>query len=132
MGGVHHLQAGAVADAHFLPAEHADHLVAWLELAVLALHHFTNGAADHHLVERLRRGVRLAVVHAPAHIRVERQEVVAHQHLAVGDLRHGHFFQPEIGRRHRALGTRGQDDALERVGHGRVPSNGRWKLHGNC
>ena len=40
-------------------------------------------AALHHLVERLRLGVALGVVHAAAHVRVEAQEVVAHEHLAL-------------------------------------------------
>jgi hypothetical protein len=35
-------------------------------------------------IQRLRLRVALAVVHAAAHVGVQAQEVVAHQHLAVG------------------------------------------------
>jgi hypothetical protein len=52
-------------------------------LGVAAFHHLAHGAALHHLAQRLRLGVALGVVHAAAHVRVEAQEVVAHQHLAV-------------------------------------------------
>jgi hypothetical protein len=50
---------------------------------IAALDHLADRAALHHLAQRLRLGVALGVVHAPAHVRVEAQEVVAHQHLAV-------------------------------------------------
>jgi hypothetical protein len=44
---------------------------------------FAGGAADHRLAERLRRGVAFGFAHAPAHVRIERQVVVADQHLAL-------------------------------------------------
>jgi hypothetical protein len=40
-----------------------------------------HGAALHDLVERLRLGVALGVVHAAAHVRVEAEEMMAHQDL---------------------------------------------------
>jgi hypothetical protein len=86
VGGVHLAQrAGLVGVDHavLLPAAHADDLVAGLEARVLRLDHLADDAALHHLAQRLRLGVALAGVHAPAHVGVQAQEVVLHQHLAV-------------------------------------------------
>jgi len=78
MARVHLLHAAPVGDADLLPAEHADHVVAHRIGRVLGRFHHAHRAADHHLVQRLRLRVRLAVVHAAAHVRIERQEMVAH------------------------------------------------------
>ncbi len=93
----------AVDDAVFLPAAHADDLVADLELGRAALHHFAGRAALHHLAQRLRRGVALGVVHAAAHVGVQAEEVVPHQHLAVLQRRRVGDDQLEIGGRGLAL-----------------------------
>jgi hypothetical protein len=108
---------GAVADAVELPAEHADHLVADGELRVLRGHHLARRAADHDVAEVHRRGVGLGVVHAAAHVGVEREEMVAHQHLAVGDLRHGGLDQLEIRLFDPAGRPAGQKDLLVGIAH---------------
>jgi len=75
--------AAAVGQPVLLPAEAADDHVALHELRMPALDHLADGAADHRVAELLRLAVRLAVVHRAAHVRVERQEAVAYQQLAV-------------------------------------------------
>ena len=72
--GIHH--------AVLLPAAHAHHLVAHGVLGVAAFHHLAHRAANHHFAQGLRCGVALALVHAAAHVGVQAQVVVAHQHLA--------------------------------------------------
>jgi hypothetical protein len=93
-----------------LPAAHADDLVAGLEARVARLDDLADRAADHHLVERLRLRVALAVVHAAAHVGVEREEMVAHQHLAVGERRQRRLDEAEIGCRRFALRARCEKD----------------------
>jgi hypothetical protein len=74
---------GAVEHRVLLPAAGADHLVAGGKVRVARFDHLTDRAALHHGVQRLRRRIALAVVHAAAHVGVQAQVVVAHQHLAV-------------------------------------------------
>jgi hypothetical protein len=50
---------------------------------VSGLNDFTHGATAHHFMQGLGCGVAFAVVHASAHIGVQAQKVVAHQHLAI-------------------------------------------------
>ena len=86
MGGVHLAQhaCGFGADhAVGLPSAHAHHLVAHREFGAAALHHFAHRAANHHAVERLWVGIALGVVHPAAHIGVQAEVVVFHQHFAV-------------------------------------------------
>ena len=86
VGGVHLAhRAGCFGIDHavFLPATHAHDLVAGAETGRAALNHFARRAALHHLAQCLRYGIAFAVVHAAAHVRVQAQEMVAHQHLAV-------------------------------------------------
>ena len=86
MGGVdlaQHPRLVSIDHAVFLPAAHADHAVAGGKFGVAAVHHLAHGAANHHAVERLRRDIAFAVVHATTHIRVQAQEMVPHQHLAL-------------------------------------------------
>jgi hypothetical protein len=86
VGGVHLFQRARLVgldDAVFLPAAEAHHLVAGLVPGRAAFHHLAGRAALHHLAQRLRLGVALGVVHAAAHVGVQRQEVVAHQDFAV-------------------------------------------------
>src|SRR5687768_3745774 len=66
----------AVDDAVLLPATHADDMIAFGEAGVTAVHHHTGSTANHHLVQLLRRRVALRVIHAPAHVRIERKIVV--------------------------------------------------------
>ena len=72
-----------VDHAELLPATHADDGVARLEFWRAAFKHLAGRAALHDLPERLRCRVALGVVHAAAHVGVQAQKVVAHQHLAV-------------------------------------------------
>jgi hypothetical protein len=79
-----------------LPAAHADDLVTDLELRTARIDDFTDRAANHHLVQRLRLGVTPALIHAAAHIGVEAQVMVAHQHLTIDEGRNRCFDQPEV------------------------------------
>ena len=86
MAGVHLAQGAqniGINDAVFLPAPHAHDLVTCLEFGVAAVHHLAHGPADHDLAQRLGHGVAFALVHAPAHVRVQAHEVVFHEHLAI-------------------------------------------------
>ena len=85
MGGVdlaQRAELGCVHHAVFLPAAHTDHLIAHGKFRVLGLYHLTHGATNHGLAQRLGLGIVFAIVHAAAHVRVQAQVVVAHQHLA--------------------------------------------------
>ncbi len=64
----------------------------------------------------------LDFVHAAAHVRIERQEVIAHQHLAGADARDRDALEPEVVGRDGALRAAGKDDALVGLGHGRCSS----------
>ena len=86
MGGVdlaHRANQVAVDHAVFLPAAHTHHFVAHGVFGVARFHHLTHGAALHGLPQRLGLGVTLGVVHATAHVRVQAQKVVPHQHLTI-------------------------------------------------
>jgi hypothetical protein len=100
VGGVHLAQRAGLFGVHHavqLPAAEADHLVPWLVARVLRLDHLTHRAALHHLAQRLRLRIALAGVHASAHVGVQAQEVVAHQHLAVLQGRGVGGDEPEVG-----------------------------------
>src|SRR3546814_21114723 len=60
----------------------------------------------------LFRSIGFPVVHAAAHIGVERQIIRPDQELSVPDGRQGRVLCPEIGGRHRALRTFGKDDPM--------------------
>jgi hypothetical protein len=123
MGGVHLAQgAGGVGIDHavLLPATHAHHLVARGVLGVAALDHLAHRAADHHAVQRLGGGVALALVHAAAHVGVQAEVVVAHQHLAVLQRRRVGGDEAEVLHRGFALGAAGKQDLLV-AGHGLAP-----------
>jgi hypothetical protein len=109
---VHLHQRGAVATPYKLPAEGADHLVADGELRILRGHHFAGTAADHDVAEVDRGGVGLGVVHAAAHVGVEREPVVLHQHLVVARLRDLGFLEAEVAFLDPGRGAAGEDDAL--------------------
>ncbi len=117
MGVVDLAHARAVGGAVFLPAEHGDHLVARRELRMLRFHDFAHRPADHHFVERLRRGVRLAVVHAATHVGIEREIVIAHAKLTFRERCQRRFDEPEIVRRGRAFRTGREDELAVNLGH---------------
>jgi len=104
-----------------LPAVRPHHKVADFEFRVLRFDHFAHGAADHHLVEFLLRGIGLGVVHAPAHIRVERKIVDAHQDLPLRGFWDGRGDDLEILFRHPAYGAAGEQDL-------RIGSHGEFLL----
>ena len=72
-----------------LPTAHAHHRIASRISGVLAGQHATGRAANHDRIEGLRRGVALAVIHAPAHVGVQGQVVVLHQDLSFLQRLHG-------------------------------------------
>ena len=53
----------------------------------LVAFHLAHRAANHHFAQAAGCGVALALVHAAAHVGVQAQVMVAHQHLAVGQRR---------------------------------------------
>ena len=108
--GIHH--------AVLLPAAHAHHLVAHGVLGVAAFHHLAHRAANHHFAQGLRCGVALALVHAAAHVGVQAQVVVAHQHLAIGQRRGLCRHQLEVAGHGFALGAVVEEDLLI-DGHGK-------------
>ena len=86
MGGVdlaQRTELGCIHHAVLLPATHAYHLVARREFRVLGFKYLTDGTATHGLAQGLWLGIALGIVHAAAHVRVQAQVVMAHQHLTV-------------------------------------------------
>ena len=84
MGGVYFAKRTKHIGIHHavgLPAAHADDRIACFEFGVTAFQDFTYRAANHHLTQGLGRRVAFAVVHAPAHVGVQAEKVMAHQHL---------------------------------------------------
>jgi len=82
--------------AVFLPAAHAHNLVADGEFGMARLNHLAHRAADHDFAQGLGNGVAFAFVHAPAHVGVQAQVVVAHEHLALQKCRRLDFDEFEI------------------------------------
>src|SRR5437879_3914767 len=72
-----------VGDKPVAPAAHRRHDVASLNSRSARLDHFTDRAAFECLADLKGGHVRLDVVHAAAHVRIDRHVEVAHQHLAV-------------------------------------------------
>jgi len=115
VGGVDFAQGAwhvGVHGAVLLPATHAHHRVAGLEFGVTAVHHLADGAADHDLTQGLRHCVAFAFVHAAAHVGVEAQVMVAHQHFAVFQFRQWQFDHFEILSSGFALWAVVQNDAV--------------------
>ncbi len=100
-----------------LPAQHPDHPVADRETRMPRLDDLARRAALHHRVERLRLRVRLRVAHPAPHVRVQRQEVVAHAQLTVGERRVRCFDQPEVVDAGLALRTRHEQNLAIDLGH---------------
>ena len=114
-----HAGGRSVEERVLLPAAHPDHAVARSVARVLRRDDLADGAAQHHLAERLRLGIAPGVVHAPAHVRIEAQETVANQHLPVRRVAHRRLDQPEVGGARLAFGARYEMDLhVAPVGHG--------------
>src|SRR5262249_30926748 len=93
-----HAAPRALGDVVGLPAAVREHEVSRLECGVARLHDLAHGAADHRLAELDGRRVRFHVVHAPAHVGIEREPDGADQDLAILGLRHRRVGGFEIGR----------------------------------
>jgi hypothetical protein len=70
-----------------------------------ALDHFADRAALHRLAERKGRNVGFHVVHAPAHIRIDRQPAIGNAHVAFVQSGRGQIDQFEIARHGHAVGA---------------------------
>src|SRR5690606_19138434 len=79
--GVEDAQFVCFGDAIFLPAQHAVDAGAFGQGGDVALDHLADRAADHQVAGVKMSGIGAHRVHAAAHIGVERQVDVAHQHL---------------------------------------------------
>ena len=102
----------AVGGPVFTPTKVAEDHVAFLEVSILRLNHFTNAAALERLIDLKGRNVAVGVFHAASHARVDRHPLVLHQDLAVFDgayLRRSHF---EIRLLRHPIRTRHQFDLL--------------------
>src|SRR5690606_8130876 len=115
--GVDPAQVAAVRERVLLPAAGTDDHLPDCELGIARCNDFANGPAAHDLVERLRYRIRLRIVHAPAHVRIERHEVVPDQHLPFARLTDRRLDQLEIGLGGYTLGPRSQQPLLVHVAH---------------
>ena len=79
----------AVAHAVRLPPGTRDHFVARLEAGVPRRDDFACGLAFHHLADSDRFGIRFRIVHASAHVRIERKVMGADEKLPVADAGDG-------------------------------------------
>ncbi len=122
--GVHLAHARAVGDGVLLPAERSGHEVALSEAWMPRFDHLADRAAGHHLAELDVLRVRLLRVHAAAHVRVEREPVIADQELAVAGLGQRHCLEPEVRFGDPALRPADEKD-LTICGHGRASRTGR-------
>src|SRR5712692_1736797 len=91
-----------------LPAELRQDVIALFYFFILRFDHFTDGLPDHDLADVDALDVALGVAHAAAHVRIERQPQVFHQHLALARLRHGGLLDPEIVLAHPARRPAGE------------------------
>jgi len=83
-------------------------------------YHRADHAAHHGGADLDRRRVGLGRVHAPAHVRVERQIARLDQYLAGADRRHRPLDQLEITLLGIAVGARGERDATVDLVRGRA------------
>jgi hypothetical protein len=100
--------AAAVAPAVELPARARLDEVADLEFLVARFDHFADRGADHDLADLGFPGIRLGVIHAPAHVGIERQVMRAHDEFAVRRGWHGRFHEAKVLKLDRPARTRGQ------------------------
>jgi hypothetical protein len=110
-------QALAVVDRLGRPVQHAQHRVALGEAGIARVDHFADRAAGQRLAEREGRGIGAHLGHARAHVGIERQEALAHQHLTIGQGRQRHLLLAEAVGCDVAGGAFGEDD-LDGFGHG--------------
>src|SRR5581483_1166457 len=117
--------------AEELPAERREDVLALLQLRIPGLQHFAHRLPHHHLAQLDALGVALRVAHAAAHVRVEREPQVAHQHLALGGRRQRRLLHAEVVLRHPAGRAARQHDAA--VAHqSRAKRSRWWSASPNC
>ena len=110
-------QRAPVRHGVLLPAEHARDVVAHGIAVGAARDDLTDDAALQGLANLERRHVTLHVVHAAAHVGIDGQVEVAHEHLAVGGLGHGPLVELELGIGDGADGSLPEQDALVGISH---------------
>ncbi|MNS65704.1 hypothetical protein D3C72_988800 [compost metagenome] len=111
-----------LGDEGIPPAQHAAHLVTRLEVGVTGGLHSADGAAVEGAVQGEGGHIALGLAHATAHVRVHRQPLVGHQHLALLQGGQGHFPEGEIVRGGEAGGAAQQLDLMADRGHGLSPA----------
>ena len=99
-------------DREVAPAETVQHEVPRGEPVSLRLDDLTDRATVERLVDLERRNVRLHVVHAPTHVRVDAHHDVAHEQLTVTERGQFALLETEVvGRRSTLRARRENDDA---------------------
>src|SRR5258706_1189000 len=106
-----------------LPSERRQHLVPGLEARVPRFDDLAHRLPDHDRVDLHRRRVGFRVAHAPAHVRIEREPLVLHQHFARPGRSHRLLVDAEILWRDRALGPAGEKHLLV---HWHAAKRSRW------
>ncbi|MNV40978.1 hypothetical protein D3C71_1325990 [compost metagenome] len=101
----------AMDDRVRLPVARSQHMLADGETGMVGGKHFSNGAPFHHRVQRNRCGVGRPLLHATAHVGIQRQIAIAQQHLARARRGNRHVLDTEVGRDGSTVGARGEDDA---------------------
>src|SRR2546421_4923767 len=76
------------------------------------LDHLAHRLADHHFADLDALRVALCRAHAPAHVGIEREPQVLHQHFAFARLGQRRFLDPEIRFAHPAFRPAGEQHAL--------------------
>ena len=102
-----------------LPAGVAQHHVAHLKASSLRFQYAANGAAYHHAAHRYRLGVRRAIAHAAAHVRVQREVKRLQEHFAFARRGHRPILETERVKRGDADRALSENDATM---HGGVPA----------
>ena len=96
---VDHPQHRCVTQRVALPAAHANDGVARLESRIVGGLDDSDRTPAHHRAELLRLGVGFRIAEPPAHVRIERQERMAHQHFARPRRGNWRLDDAEIGGR---------------------------------
>src|SRR5262249_23936555 len=89
-------QVAAVRERIVLPADASRDAVAGLEFGVLGLHDLAHHFARHHLADLDLGRIGARIVHAAAHIGIEREIETLHHHLAVAHGRQRRLNDTEI------------------------------------
>ena len=114
-------EGAATSDGVVLPAELSDDEVAWRKARVAALRHLSHRLPGHRLADLRRLRVRPRLAHPPAHVRIEREPLRAHEHFARAGLRDLGFDQRKAGLLRESLGPRGKRDLPVHAAHAEPP-----------